>query len=124
MTDLIARLRILSSKWLIGDGGQTCAEAAAELERLQASERRLREALKELLNLCAIGDVDESTEAHGWGAAIKEARAALEQLSAADLKRIGVSIKDDDDQVVVRDTESEIDKLVSALLAHDKSLDA
>lgn len=51
-------------------------------------------------------------------------RAALEQLSAAELKRIGVSIKDDDDQVVIRDTANEIDKIVSALLAQDKSLDA
>ncbi len=50
-------------------------------------------------------------------------RAALEQLSAAELKRIGVSIKDDDDQVVIRDTANEIDKIVSALLAQDKSLD-
>jgi hypothetical protein len=34
-------------------------------------------ALREVLNLCSIGDVDETTEAYGWGDAIKRARAAI-----------------------------------------------
>jgi hypothetical protein len=37
----------------------------------------LVESLKEILNLCAIGDVDEDTEAYGWGDAIKAARRAI-----------------------------------------------
>lgn len=39
---------------------------------------QLRESLQTLLDLCAIGDVDENTEAHGWGDAIKRAKALLE----------------------------------------------
>lgn len=35
------------------------------------------EALDELIELCAIGDVDESIEALGWGQAIIDAKAAL-----------------------------------------------
>jgi hypothetical protein len=34
-------------------------------------------ALRELIDLCAIGDVDETTEALGWGEAIRRAKAAL-----------------------------------------------
>lgn len=34
--------------------------------------------LRELIDLCAIGDVDESTEAYGWGEAIKRAKAAID----------------------------------------------
>ena len=33
--------------------------------------------LNEILNLCAIGDVNEDTEAYGWGAAIKDAKVAI-----------------------------------------------
>lgn len=38
---------------------------------------QLRNALQTLLDLCAIGDVDENTEAHGWGDAIKSAKILL-----------------------------------------------
>lgn len=38
---------------------------------------RVAASLRELLNLCALGDVDENTEALGWGEAIREANAAL-----------------------------------------------
>ncbi|HEV7913019.1 MAG TPA: hypothetical protein VGP22_04585 [Albitalea sp.] len=34
--------------------------------------------LQEFIELCAIGDVDEETEAHGWGALIAEAKGLLE----------------------------------------------
>lgn len=37
----------------------------------------LKETVTELINLCAIGDVDETTEAYGWGDAIKRAKLAL-----------------------------------------------
>lgn len=47
-------------------------------------------------------------------------KAALGQISAADLKRIGVTIEDDGDQVVIKSTDSEIDKFVEALLKDDE----
>lgn len=40
----------------------------------------------------------------------------LAQLSAADLKKLGVTVEKDSDVVVIKSTDSEIDKLVSALL--------
>ena len=33
--------------------------------------------VKEVLNLCALGDVDETTEVHGWGDLIKAMRATV-----------------------------------------------
>jgi len=44
-------------------------------------------------------------------------KGALESLDAGTLKKIGVRIEDCDDQVVIRPTDSEIDKAVRALLA-------
>ena len=41
---------------------------------------------------------------------------ALAQLPAADLKRIGVNVKDTGDQVVIRPADGEIDKIVKALI--------
>ena len=41
---------------------------------------------------------------------------ALTQLSAADLKRIGVTVTASGDQVVVKPVDSEVDKMVDALL--------
>jgi len=46
----------------------------------------------------------------------KPVKSALLQMSAQELKKIGVTVKDTGDQVVVKSTDSEIDKLVSALL--------
>ena len=43
-------------------------------------------------------------------------RKALQQLSVADLQRIGVTVEGTDDQVVIKPTDSEVDKLVDALL--------
>lgn len=43
-------------------------------------------------------------------------KAALAELPAADLKRIGARVEETGDQVVIRPTDSEIDKLVDALL--------
>jgi len=44
---------------------------------------------------------------------------ALQQLPAADLKRLGITIEEVGDQVVVKSTDSEIDKFVDALLKED-----
>ena len=41
---------------------------------------------------------------------------ALAQLSAADLKRLGVTVTDASDQVVIKPVDSEVDKMVDALL--------
>jgi hypothetical protein len=42
---------------------------------------------------------------------------ALVQLPAADLKRIGVQVKDTGDQVLIKPADGEVDKLVKALVA-------
>lgn len=44
---------------------------------------------------------------------------ALEQLSAADLKKIGVTVNETSDHVVIKSTDDEIDKFVDALLKED-----
>lgn len=44
---------------------------------------------------------------------------ALQQLSASDLKKIGVIVEETGDVVVVKSTDSEIDKFVDALLKDD-----
>lgn len=49
----------------------------------------------------------------------KPVKDALLQLTAADLKRIGITVDEADDQVVVKSTDSEIDKFVDALLKED-----
>ena len=41
---------------------------------------------------------------------------ALAQLSAAELKKIGVTLSEAGDQTVVRPVDSEVDKMVDALL--------
>jgi hypothetical protein len=54
----------------------------------------------------------------------KPIRDALQQLPAADLKRIGVTIGETGDVVVIKSTDNEIDKLVEALLKGDSKDDA
>jgi arsenate reductase-like glutaredoxin family protein len=44
-------------------------------------------------------------------------KGGLSQLSGAELKKIGVQIEADVDQVVVKSTDTEVDKLVNALIA-------
>jgi len=51
-------------------------------------------------------------------------KVALNQLSAAELRRIGVTVIEAGDEVVVRVTDSEIDKLVDALLKDAADTDA
>jgi hypothetical protein len=43
-------------------------------------------------------------------------KAALSQLAVADLKRLGVTVEGTDDVVVIKPTDSEVDKLVNQLL--------
>ena len=42
---------------------------------------------------------------------------ALAELAAADLKRLGISIEDTGDQVIIRPVDTSVDKFVTALLA-------
>lgn len=66
---------------LAGLAARKDAEVAANA-KLIAAAPDLLESLREVLNLCAIGDVDETTEAHGWGAAIKAAKQAVEKATS------------------------------------------
>lgn len=50
-------------------------------------------------------------------------RAALANLTASDLKRLGVRISDDVDAVVIKPVDGEIDKLIGALI-NDQDLEA
>jgi len=43
-------------------------------------------------------------------------KAALSQLAAADLKRIGVTVKDAGDEILIKPADSHVDKLVASLL--------
>lgn len=49
----------------------------------------------------------------------KPSKDALKNLSAADLKKIGVTVNETGDQVVIKSTDSEIDKFVESLLKED-----
>ena len=49
-------------------------------------------------------------------ATYKPVKKALAQLSAEDLKRIAVTVSADSDEVLIKDTASDVDKLVDALL--------
>ena len=53
----------------------------------------------------------------------KPLKTALEQLSVAELKRIGVTLLDDGDKIVIKPTDSEVDKLVDALLAEAEQIE-
>ncbi|OPY15632.1 MAG: hypothetical protein A4E66_00036 [Syntrophus sp. PtaB.Bin001] len=54
----------------------------------------------------------------------KPIKDALANLPAVDLKRIGVTVEDSSDQVVIKSTDSEIDKFVDALLKEDELKEA
>lgn len=82
MTGLIERMIPMNrndSNWLC-DGVipfQDEAYVCGRKRGLQEGTAELVDSLNEILNLCAIGDVDEDTEAYGWGEAIKRAHAAV-----------------------------------------------
>lgn len=48
---------------------------------------------------------------------------ALGQLTASELKRVGVHIEQADDQVVIRCTDSELDRLVTALMQDSEAVE-
>lgn len=50
-------------------------------------------------------------------------KGGLQQLSGVELKKIGVQIEADVDQVVVKSTDTDVDKLVSALLTEAEDLE-
>jgi hypothetical protein len=50
-------------------------------------------------------------------------KSALAQLSGAELKRLGVQVEADSEEVIVQSTADNIDRLVSALLAEAEDLD-
>ena len=54
----------------------------------------------------------------------KPLKTALEKLTVAELKRIGVTVLDDGDKIVIKPTDSEVDKLVNALLAEAEQFEA
>lgn len=49
----------------------------------------------------------------------KPVKKALEQLTAAELKRLGIVVNDTGDVVFIKDTTSDVDKLVAALLKEE-----
>lgn len=49
----------------------------------------------------------------------KPVKDALQQLTAAELKRLGIMVNETGDAVVIKGTDSEVDKLVDALLKDD-----
>ena len=49
---------------------------------------------------------------------------ALGELSVAELRKIGVTVEDTDDQVVIKPTDSEVDKLVDKLLQDAERIEA
>lgn len=53
----------------------------------------------------------------------KPVRAALQQLPAADLKKLGVQVVDTGDEIVARPMDGELDKLVDRLLQATEALD-
>lgn len=50
----------------------------------------------------------------------KPVKKALAQLTVAELKKLGIVVEETGDQVVIKSTDSEIDKLVNALLKEDE----
>jgi hypothetical protein len=50
----------------------------------------------------------------------KPIKKALAQLSVQDLKKCGITVEETGDQVVIKDTDSDVDKLVKALLKEDE----
>ena len=51
----------------------------------------------------------------------KPAKKALSQLTVADLKKLGITVEETGDQVVIKGTDSDVDKLVKALLKENEN---
>lgn len=54
----------------------------------------------------------------------KPMASTLEQLSAAELKKLGITVTETGDAVLIKSTDSEIDKLVNALLKDSEDVEA
>ena len=99
-TLVIAGIRVGYAK----GAGKLCFEDAAQVVRL--IRRHFPEQIDTLVK------VEE-----------KPIRKALANLSVAELKRLGVRVEETGDRVVIRPTDSEVDKLVEALLADAERLE-
>lgn len=53
----------------------------------------------------------------------KPAKKALAQLSGAELKKLGITVEDTGDHIIIKATDSEVDKLVDALLKEEKEIE-
>ncbi len=84
-------------------------------EIIIANTARTLERLKEMFGVCA--DTYIKTEE-------KPIKNALATLSGADLKKLGVRIEDDMEEVVISPVDSEVDKLVDALLKSAEETEA
>ena len=51
----------------------------------------------------------------------KPVKSALQQLTVAELKKLGITVEETGDQVVIKGTDSDVDKLVKALLKEDEN---
>lgn len=54
----------------------------------------------------------------------KPVKTALQNLAAAELKRLGITVEDTGDVVIVKAADSEVDKLVAALLKEGEAVEA
>jgi hypothetical protein len=66
---LRAELRLAADRAALAD--KKCIETEADVEALKVLLRRH-------IELCAIGDTDETTESYGWGELIAESKAAID----------------------------------------------
>ena len=78
MADLMAvALRLVAAE-ARADRAEQCAETEAKrADKAEAERDALRALVVRFIELCALGDVDETTEALGWGELIAEAKAAV-----------------------------------------------
>ena len=71
-----------SDKRIVGEASGFCLDADANA-RMFAAAPQLLEALREMVSLCELGDIDENTDVFGWGGAFKDAKAAIAKATGA-----------------------------------------
>ena len=74
---------------VIGEGCDWWERSCCDIEGVvyayaKSYAKPLVESLKEIINLCELGDIDENTEAYGWGKAFAAAKAALAHAHGVD----------------------------------------